>query len=70
MWDRFQNKEFVPKCSHTNKLPLVYDYSGLGSRLNMKMSFYPYRDSRYKDKTVSRSHYLHNENSHNWAVFI
>ena len=35
-------------------------------RLDIKISSYQYRDSHYKDKTVSRPSYLHNENLHTW----
>ena len=37
-----------------------------GPRLNIEMTSYQYRDSHYKDKTVSRQSYLHNGNSHTW----
>ena len=37
-----------------------------GGRLNIKMPSYQYRDSHYKDKTVSRPSYLYNRNILTW----
>ena len=33
-----------------------------GARLNIKIPYYRYKNSHYKDKTVSRPSYFHNEN--------
>ena len=40
-----------------------------GSRLNIKMSSYQYRDSHVKYKTVSRPSYLQHGNPHTWERY-
>ena len=46
-------------------------WDGAAGCLNIKMSFYQYRDSHYKDKTASRLFYLCNGNLHTWnTVFM
>ena len=59
-WIRFDVKS---RYSAAKSLEIVYL---LGSRLNIKMLPYHYRDSHFKDKTVSRPSYLYNENLHTW----
>ena len=53
-------KEKIPGCQ-------VWQFKQTaGGRLNIRMSFYKYRDSHVKDKTVSRPSYLKRGNPHTW----
>ena len=66
-WSGVMNYKFIfHNCRPAIKHTAVKRDKGSGARLNTKMSSYQYRNSRYKDNTISRPSYLYNGNLHTW----
>ena len=47
-------------------MPNHFIYAYMCHQGNMKMSFYQYRNSHYKNKMVSQASYFYNGNSYTW----
>ena len=73
--DPYLKDAFVKMNTYFHKMLVPYIlYANMQrseARLNIEISSYQYKDSHYKDKTVSRPFYLYNENPiHEKTVFV
>ena len=54
----------------TNLIIIYLSIKSLEDSLDVKTPSYQYRNSHYKDKTVSWLSYLYNEDSHIWKDYL